>query len=116
MKKLENKCDCCTHECKHCGCLSKFPWELKGSFKSEGGGCSSYHAAHAGRHLEKHCNETGRHFSKKRKSEKNTKITKHEEDATVKANNFQVEIVNHAAKHKFERGRLQQKLLSKLSC
>ena len=56
----ESKNDYCTHECEHCGMLMKFQWKVKGSLESKpGGGGGSYHAAHAARHLENHCDESG---------------------------------------------------------
>ena len=100
MTKPENKHEYCTHECKHCGFLLKFPWKVKGSCKSKGVEGGSFHAAHAGRHLEKHYNEAGSNSIKERTLEKNAKNSKHEEDLKAKAENFQVEIGAHTIQNR----------------
>ena len=59
--KKEDKHECCAHQFKHCGMLMKFQWKVSLTHKTKarrGGG--SYHAACAARHLERHCNESGR--------------------------------------------------------
>ena len=115
VKKPGNKCDSCAHACKHCGMLINSPWKVKGYYENKGGGGGSCHSACAGRHLEKHCNEAGHNSIKERTLEKNAKRIKHEEDATAKAENFQVELGAATVQTKRKRRLAQQKTPSKLS-
>ena len=113
-EKSKSKDDCCAHECKHCGFLLKLPWKVKGSIKKEGRG-GSWHAVHAGRHLEKNFNEAVRNLIKERLLEKVRKIN-HEEEVTEKAKNIHMELGVQKMQNKRKRGGVQQKLPSKLSC
>ena len=45
----------------------KLAWKVKGCLKSKPrAGARSYHAVHAARHLENHCNEAGRASTQQR--------------------------------------------------
>ena len=93
----------------------KLVWKVKGCLKQKPrSGSGSYHAAHAARHLENHCNEAGRSSMQQRLIERNNKRTKHEDGDATKTEQFKEEAVS--AKSKRERGGgTQQKIPSKLS-
>ena len=65
------------HECKDCGFLLKLPWKVKGFINKEGRG-SICNTVHVGRHLEKHCDKTGRNSIREKLLENAEKIKNEE--------------------------------------
>ena len=70
----ENKSYCYTRECKYYNKLIKFAWKAKGELKSKlGSREGSYHAVHADRLIQNHCNEACCTTIEQRMIERNNK-------------------------------------------